>query len=185
MISILLQTEYFKTVGNKTEKRISKRVFQENKACPIFRKRNIFYPLIRTRTYIRTYACTRTYIHTRTCAYQGVKNVCFSENLTCFCSLETPVLIFTLLPYYRWNIPRSSWYIWLNKYHKSSWSVGLLFGLKRKVHYDSMIKTQTVIMGIQLTLTYESFQLIIWTVFYVLFLIPSSVNVSTKRQSNG
>ena len=47
--------------------RISKRVFQENKARQIFRKTNIFYPLI----------CTRT------CAYQGVKNVCFLKNLAC------------------------------------------------------------------------------------------------------
>ena len=37
-------------VGNKAKGRISKRVFQENKAHQIFRKRNISYPLIRTRT---------------------------------------------------------------------------------------------------------------------------------------
>ena len=37
-------------VGNKAKGRISKRVFQENKARQIFRKTNIFYPLIRTRT---------------------------------------------------------------------------------------------------------------------------------------
>ena len=35
-------------VGNKTKGRISKRVFQENKARQIFRKTNISYPLIRT-----------------------------------------------------------------------------------------------------------------------------------------
>ena len=44
---------------------MSKRVFQENKARHIFRKTNISYPLILTRT----------------CAYQGVRNVHFSENL--------------------------------------------------------------------------------------------------------
>ena len=32
-------------VGNKVEGRISKRVFQENKARQIFWKTNIFYPL--------------------------------------------------------------------------------------------------------------------------------------------
>ena len=68
-------------VGDKAKGRISKRVFQENKARQIFRKRNISYPLIRTG------------------AYQGVRNVCFSENLACF--LEIPVLRFALLPYYR------------------------------------------------------------------------------------
>ena len=36
-------------VCNKAEWRISKRLFQENKACQIFRKTNISYPLIRTR----------------------------------------------------------------------------------------------------------------------------------------
>ena len=41
--------------------RISKRVFQEKKACQIFRKTNISHPLIRKRT----------------CAYQRVRNVCF------------------------------------------------------------------------------------------------------------
>ena len=35
---------------NKAKGRISKRVFQENKARQIFRKMNISYPLIRTRT---------------------------------------------------------------------------------------------------------------------------------------
>ena len=54
-------------VGNKAEGQISKRVIQENKARHIFRKNNIFQPLIRT-----------------------VKNVRFSENLTCFIFLKFP-----------------------------------------------------------------------------------------------
>ena len=37
-------------VGNKAKGWISKRVFQENKARQVFRKTNIFYPLIRTHT---------------------------------------------------------------------------------------------------------------------------------------
>ena len=37
------------TVGDKAKGRISKRVFQENKARQIFQKTNISYPLIRTR----------------------------------------------------------------------------------------------------------------------------------------
>ena len=36
----------------------------------------------------------------RTCAYQGLRNFRFLENLAC-CFLETPVLRFALLPYYR------------------------------------------------------------------------------------
>ena len=55
-------------VGNKAKGRISKWVFQENKARQIFRKTNISNPLIRIRT----------------CAYQGVRNISFSENLACF-----------------------------------------------------------------------------------------------------
>ena len=61
-------------VGNKAKGRISKRVFQENKAHQILRKTNIFYPLIHKRTY----------------AYQGVKDVRFSENLVCFVFLKLP-----------------------------------------------------------------------------------------------
>ena len=66
------QLQYF--VGIKAKGRISKRVFQENKGRQIFRKTNISYPQIRTRT----------------CAYQGVRNVRFSENLVCFVFLKNP-----------------------------------------------------------------------------------------------
>ena len=66
-----------------TKVQISKRVLQGNKARQIFQKPNISYPLI----------------HTRTCAYQRERNVDFSENLVCS-FLVTPVLRFTLLPYY-------------------------------------------------------------------------------------
>ena len=59
-------------VGNKVKGRISKRVFQESKARQIFRKTSISYPL------------------TRTCAYQGIRNVCFSEILACFAFLKHP-----------------------------------------------------------------------------------------------
>ena len=63
-----------KLVGNKAKAWISKRVLQENKARQVFRKTDISYPLIRS--------CT--------CAYQGVRNVRFSENLTCFAFLKQP-----------------------------------------------------------------------------------------------
>ena len=58
--------------------RISKRVFQENKARQIFRETNISYPLIRTRT--------------------GGKKCLFFGKFDVFYLLETPVLRFTLLP---------------------------------------------------------------------------------------
>ena len=48
-------------VGNKARGRISKRLFEENKARQVFRKTNISYSLVHTRTY----------------AYQGVKNIRF------------------------------------------------------------------------------------------------------------
>ena len=64
---------FLQFVGNKVKRWISKRRWQE-KARQMFRKTNIFYPLIRTRM----------------CAYQGVRNVCFSENLTCFVFLLPP-----------------------------------------------------------------------------------------------
>ena len=40
-------------------------------------------------------------MRTRTCAYQGVRNNRFSENFGVLCFLETPILRFALLPYYR------------------------------------------------------------------------------------
>ena len=61
-------------VGIKAKGWISERVFQKNKANQIFRKTSISHPLIRT--------CT--------CAYQGVRNVPFSENLMCFVFLKHP-----------------------------------------------------------------------------------------------
>ena len=68
--AFFISNAFFQLVGNKAKGRISKRVFQESKA----RKTNISYPLIRT--------CT--------CAYQGVRNVYFSEILACFAFLKHP-----------------------------------------------------------------------------------------------
>ena len=65
-------------VGDKAKVRISKRVFQENKACQIFRNTNISYPLIS---------------EDKKCSFFGK----FGQ----LCFLETPVLRFSLLPYCR------------------------------------------------------------------------------------
>ena len=73
-----------KFVGNKAKGWISKRVFQENKARQFFRKTNISYPLI----------CTRT------CGTGG-KKCSFFGKFGVLCYLETPVLRFAFLPYYR------------------------------------------------------------------------------------
>ena len=59
-------------VGNKAKGRISKRVFRENKARQIFRKKKHFLRKIRS-----------------------------SENLKCFVFFQTPILRFALLRYYR------------------------------------------------------------------------------------
>ena len=69
-------------VGNKAKGRISKWVFQENKARQIFRKRNISHPLIRTRT------------------YKEVRNVCFLGNLAALFSWNTrfEIRLFALSP---------------------------------------------------------------------------------------
>ena len=71
--------------SNKAKGRISKQVFQENKAHQIFQKMNISYPVI----------CTHM------CAYQGVRNVHLFRKFDVLCFLETPVLRFVLLPYYQ------------------------------------------------------------------------------------
>ena len=56
----------------------------------LFRKTNISYLPIRTRQIFRKTNISYPLISTRTCAYQGVRNVCFSENLTCFVFLKHP-----------------------------------------------------------------------------------------------
>ena len=69
-------------VGNKAKGRISKRVFQENKARQIFQKTNISYLLIRH----ISFPLIRTCMY----AYQGVRHYRFSENLECFVFLKYP-----------------------------------------------------------------------------------------------
>ena len=71
-------------IGYKAKRRISKRGFQENKTCQIFRKTSIYYPLIRT-----------TYLFT------GGKKCSFFGKFGMFCFLETSVLRFALLLYYQ------------------------------------------------------------------------------------
>ena len=68
-------------VGIKAKGWISERVFQENKASQIFRKTNISYPLI---------VCV-----------SGGKKCSFFGKFGVLCFLETPVLRFTLSPYYQ------------------------------------------------------------------------------------
>ena len=54
-ISVPLRNIFMKQLfGNKAKGRISKRVFQENKARQIFRKTNISYSLIRTLCLLET-----------------------------------------------------------------------------------------------------------------------------------
>ena len=54
--NIILWKSPSKFVGNNAKGRISKRVFQENKARPIFWKTYISYPLIRIRTFLHWYS---------------------------------------------------------------------------------------------------------------------------------
>ena len=80
MFDWILNT-YLQVVGSKAKGRISKRVFQENKARQIFRKTSISYP--------------------RTCACRGVRNVCFLKIWRALFSWNTCFLRFALLPYYQ------------------------------------------------------------------------------------
>ena len=80
----------FQIVGNIAKGRISKRVFEENRARQIFRKKNLSYPLIRTQT----------------SAYRGIKNVRFFGKFGVLCFLETSILRFALWPYYPRNASR-------------------------------------------------------------------------------
>ena len=78
-----MATTYF--VGNKAKGRISKPLFQENKAHQVFQKTNISYPLIRTHVYVSG----------------GKKCSFFGKFGVLFFLLETPVLKFALLRYYQ------------------------------------------------------------------------------------
>ena len=49
ILSVPILTIFWQNIGNKAKGRISKRVFQKNKARQIFEKTKISYPLIRTR----------------------------------------------------------------------------------------------------------------------------------------
>ena len=88
-----------KFVGNKAKGRISKRVFQESKARQNFRKNKHFLP-----PDTHTYVCV-----------SGGKKCLFFGNFGVLCFLETPVLRFALLPYYRRimcleeNMQRKQW----------------------------------------------------------------------------
>ena len=70
---LILRVNQF--VVKKAKGQISKRWVQENKACQIFRKNNISYPLI----------------DPRTLAYQRVTAVSFSEKFAALCFLATTV----------------------------------------------------------------------------------------------
>ena len=82
-VNIIVATTYF--VGNKAKGRISKPLFQENKAHHVFQKTNISYPLIRTHVYVSG----------------GKKCSFFGKFGVLFFLLETPVLKFALLRYYQ------------------------------------------------------------------------------------
>ena len=70
-------------VGNKAKGRMSKRVFQENKARQIFRRNELFL-------------LSDTHM-----GVSGGKKCSFWGKFGVLCFLETPVLRFALLPYYR------------------------------------------------------------------------------------
>ena len=66
---------------------------KKNKAREIFRKTNISYPLTRTHANLKTGVSRKQHAkfsqkRTRTSAYQGVRNVRFSENLACIVFLK-------------------------------------------------------------------------------------------------
>ena len=92
-------------------------MFQENKACQIFQKTNIFYPLI----------------HTHLCAYQGVKNVCFFRKFGMLCFLEAPILRFALLPYYRQFKVTTEWLLIFSTLHS------FLQSLFKRVLYEKKL----------------------------------------------
>ena len=76
-----IKSRHLEFVGNKAKGRITKWVFQENKARQNFRKTNFLFLFLRV--------CI------------GVKKCSFFGKFGVLCFLETPVLRFALLPYYQ------------------------------------------------------------------------------------
>ena len=69
-------------VGNKVKRRISKRVFQENKARQIFQKTNISYTLIRKRTFLTPLYAQMCVSGGKKCSFLGKFDLLyFFENL--------------------------------------------------------------------------------------------------------
>ena len=93
----MLRFPFQKVAYNKTKRRILKRVLKENKARQISRKTNISYPLIHTRLFLPPD------MHTDVYASGGKKCSLFGK-FDVLCFLETPVLRFALLPYYRRSV---------------------------------------------------------------------------------
>ena len=102
------------TVSVIRQKRESQNgVFQKNKARQIFRKTNISYSLVRTRK----------------CAYQGVRNVPFSENLAFFVFLKHP---FWDSPFCLITIDCRYWYSQIASYASCSNNKGKSNSFKRQ-----------------------------------------------------
>ena len=81
---VTMQHRKTNIVGNKAKRRISKQVFQENKASQIFRKTNISYP-----------PDMHIYV-------SGGKKCSFFRKFGVLFFVETSVLRFALLTYYWW-----------------------------------------------------------------------------------
>ena len=75
---LMKKKNVYQFVGNKTKRRILKRVFQENKARQLFRKTNISYVYV-----------------------SGGKKRSFFAKFGVLCFLETHVLRFAFLPYHQ------------------------------------------------------------------------------------
>ena len=107
-IYIFLRNRNYQIIGNNANGRISKRVFQKKTRHVKFsEKRTFIYKWVRNVCFSENLTCfffLETPLLRFTCAYQGVRNVRFSENLTCFLFFKkTPVLRFALLLYHRQN----------------------------------------------------------------------------------
>ena len=101
VLEILFMSQYI--VGNKAKGPISKRVFQENRARQIFRKTNIFYPLIRTRTRLALLPYYRRYVKFDLCRgweIQKKSSLCLEELKHCVAIIAAvkSFRIFIILP---------------------------------------------------------------------------------------
>ena len=121
-------------VGNKAKWRISKRLFQENKARQIFRRTNISYPLIRTRINIRNVSFSENFaivLNEWTLLQMNFASFFWkrlyllkAQSFLTYFSSGSPTQVFLLQEKHRFSVFQFSMYCFENNSEPKGWGRG-------------------------------------------------------------